>query len=324
MSVTTRRAFLGAAASTAAGLGAGLALAPASAGTTAGGAAGTRSAPARHLHAHPGLAPGLAPGARAAGFTVSPHTYGLGGDWLGAARRADGYLGMPLAVTMQKAYYGARAARPGRGAEALGAAGCEVLACLAPGPGLTNAAQDQLAGFVRAGKAAGVKFRVILQQEITDSRRFTQVSWLAYWRHYAPVVQSEGIACAYDPAGNPHAIGRALDWFPSHPLPDEVWVDFYGSAWLHGSRLEALLAHAASLGVPAGLGEWGCAVRGNHLLSRGQWDAYCAYLASVAPSLRLGGAYYGSAHLGCRNNVVEGPRDWKIPGIRRVAAALAG
>jgi hypothetical protein len=303
----SRREFLAAVGGLAAGTAAGLGVAPRRA--SAGSGAARCRPPAGH--------------ARLAGYTVNPRTYGMT-DWVAAARRTDAWLGMPLAVTMQKAYLGEGElpAKPGRHLSSLAGAGCQFLVSAKPSRQRSRAERDRLRGWVRGLKAAGIRFRVILWQECNDQSFFgSAAEWLGYWAWYAPAVQAEGVRCVYDPGANPWRCRRALDWFPTEPLPDELRIDYYGNAWVHGARPDALLGKAADHKVPAGLGEWGATA--SRPITAAQWDAYCDYLTGLAPHLALGGVYYGSVHQAARANVVESGGDHKVGGIRAVSAALA-
>src|SRR5262249_4890443 len=265
----------------------------------------------------------LAAATRLAGVTVTPQTYGLG-NWAATARHVDSMLGLPGPSAMQKAYFAEPPLSAGAKLRELAAIGCQFLLCVQPSTHLAAAGQARLRQSIAALTSAGIQFRVILWQEMTlHTRVFTRRTWQAYWAHYAPVCQAGGVPVDYNPAcSSAPAAQRGAAWFPVAPLPDGLRMDYYGSGFARGSRLGALVAKAASLGVPAGLGEWGYAIHAT--LTRAQWRAYCGYLTGLAPQLALGGVYYGSAHLGYRGNVVESAADFKVPGIRAVSQALAG
>jgi hypothetical protein len=109
---------------------------------------------------------------------------------------------------------------------------------------------------------------------------------------------------------------------PVRPLPDRFWIDYYATAYRFHVRLDTpggLLDHAESLGVPAGIGEFGIGANGTAPMS--VWNVYYPYLASLAPRLPLGGLYWGAVNNG-RQDVVTGPNDPKVPGIRHVIKAF--
>jgi hypothetical protein len=109
--------------------------------------------------------------------------------------------------------------------------------------------------------------------------------------------------------------------FPTHPLPDRYWIDYYANAYLWNIRLDGLLRQAADFGVPAGIAEFGRGANGSAPLHI--WAEYCSYLVGLMPRLRLGCLYWGSkVHPGQGQNVVRGPDDPKVPGIRRVMRAV--
>jgi len=261
------------------------------------------------------------------GVIVKPEAYRLT-NALTAARIADGFIGMPLATTIQKLYRKKGELGTGPNAEMiqLASAGCHFLLSVRPSQTLSGSQQSQLKAYLTALNRAGIRYRVALWAEMDDVGQFpSRQEWLAYWRYYAPIVKAAGVRCAYDPGCNLQALPRAMAWFPSNPAPDELWIDYYATAFQSGARIDKLLAQARAAGVQAGLAEWGWA---GNLLSNNMtmhtWNAYCEYLIHLAQggNFKLGAIYYGSEHEGIRTDVIQSATDPRIPMIRNVSSAV--
>jgi hypothetical protein len=257
---------------------------------------------------------------RVSGASVAPQSYGYA-YWPAAAKRFDGYIGMPLGVTAQKVYLsrGIFPASPGSQMKQLSRLGCQFLVSVKPDPSTDQSAK--LAAYLKMLDAHGISYRVLLWQELNQRQAFQSgASWQAYWSQYAPVVHGQGKRCCYNPLCSPERGALASAWWPADPPPDEVWLDYYGSAYHWKLRIDDLIAKAHDAGIPLGVAEYGYAAEGAPYPDR-VWDAYCSYLAGLAPGLPLGGLYWSMVHSSL--NTVASATDFKIPGIRRMATALS-
>jgi hypothetical protein len=260
------------------------------------------------------------------GSTVSSKSYGVR-SYLKAARIADKIYELPLATTVQKIYMneGAFPATPPRQMTQLAPAGCQFVVSVKPSMELTTDQQNQLAQFLAMLTAAGMQYRIVLWQE-SNNVFPTFDEWQAYWSYYAPVVQAAGVPCGYDAGG--HNIVRAAEFIPSNPTPDELWVDFYASAYREGTRLEPFLAAAQAAGISSlGLAEWGFEAGDAKFnpVTIAWWDNFCNYLIFLANGgdLPLGAIFYGGiGHFGLVD-VITSPTDPRLPGLRSVSKAVA-
>ncbi len=264
-----------------------------------------------------------------AGATVSPRAYGMAYDatsWLRAAKRFDSYVGMPLASTIQKIYLteGEYYTDPlPAHLTNLARAGCQFIICVYPSRTTDDSAK--LAGFLRLLNRNGIVYQAALVNEWNCAGNFASTQdYLNYWRHYAPVVKAAGVPLCnlVSASSNKAEYAKIQRGFPVNPLPDRYWIDYYATAFQWKVRLDTpggLLDQAHSLGVPAGIAEFGIGAHGRAPMS--VWDEFCHYLAGLAPRLPLGCVYWGSVNPKDRAgpvDVVTGPNDPKVPGIRQV------
>ena len=281
-------------------------------------AAGALLVPRGHPRAVPRSAPDAA-SAEVTGATVNPRVYGLS-SWPKGAKVFDSYVGLPLATTIQKIYM--RESQyftdplPSH-VTSLASIGCQFVICF--WPSRTTDETTKLADCLQLLNQKGIVYRVALVNEWNCATKFTPQAYLDYWSRYAPVVQAAGVpACNLVCASSTKsAYAKIQPGFPTNPLPDQYWIDYYAEAYRFNVRLDAsggLLDQAQSLGVPAGIAEFGYAVHFPKTMSMSMWDAYCPYLAGLAPRLPLGCLYFGAAD----ENVVTSASDPKVPGIQQV------
>jgi hypothetical protein len=266
-----------------------------------------------------------------AGATVSLNAYPGASDYVDAAQILDGYVGMPLATTIQKIYLNSATfpTSPGAKLTQLSAAGCQFLISVVPSLKKTSSEQTNLANYLTMITNAGISYRVVLFSEAND-RTFTSRSvWQAYWSYYAPVIQDAGISLGYCPGCNEASIYRAEKFFPSDPTPDELWLDFYATSFRGGSRIDNLIAQAGAAGVPVGLAEWGwySGKLGLQPMTMPVWTVYCDYLTQLgtAGDLGLGAIYFDNSPVGQHNiegNTIGSASDPRIPGLQKVYAAI--
>ena len=262
-----------------------------------------------------------------AGATVNLLSYGVG-NYLKAANIYNGYVGLPLATTIQKIYManGVLGTQPPVKMTQLAAAGCQFMVDVRPSKTMTPAEQSRLAKFLAALTSSGMSYRILLYSECNNQAFSTPEQWQAYWSYYAPVIKDAGVACGYDPGCSYYSISRAETFFPSNPTPDELWMDYYATSFRSGSRVDTLMAMAEAVGVPIGLAEWGWAA-GNTTLTpmiMPWWNEYCTYLIRLASAkkLTLGTIYFGSAVNHAKTDVIGSSSDPRIPMIRNIANAV--
>jgi hypothetical protein len=171
----------------------------------------------------------------------------------------------------------------------------------------------------------GIVYRAALVNEWNCATKFTPQAYLDSWSRYAPVVQDAGVplcnlVCA---TCTESAYAKIQPGFPTNPLPDQYWIDYYATAYRFNVRLDAsggLLDQAESLGVPVGVAEFGWSAGGGSLTME-QWDKYCPYLAGLASRLPLGCLYWGDPGA-TGQDAVTSADDPKIPGIQQVVSAF--
>ena len=261
-----------------------------------------------------------------AGATVSRHTYHVS-SYLDAANIFDGYARLPLAKTIQKVYLPVDqfGTQPPVQMTQLAAAGCQFLVDVRPSKKMTPTQRSLLAKWLAMLKSTGIPHHVLLYAECNNISFSTTEEWLAYWRYYAPAIKEAGVPCGYDPGCNSKAISRAEAFFPSRPAPDELWMDFYATAFRGGVRIDRLIAKAQAAGIPAGLAEWGwhAGSSDRHPMTMSWWNRYGTYLLHLAGEgkLRLGTIYFGSAAEGLAVDVITSAKDPRIPMIQKLAMA---
>jgi hypothetical protein len=263
-----------------------------------------------------------------AGTTVNRGAYGVG-TYLEAAKIYDGYVGLPLATTFEKVYMNHGQFGPGLPSKIaeLAPSGCQFLISVKPSTSRTTSQQKAMAAWLALLKAKGIRFRMVLYSEPNDKAFLTAQEWLPYWRYYAPVIKDAGSTLVYEPGcGGALARGEAL--FPSKPSPDEMWMDYYCTAYRGGSRLDTILGIAHAAEVPAGIGEWGW--QAGSAKSPGKpptmtvWDQYGAYLLGLigARKITLGASYFNAKFGNLTSNVITGPKDPRIPMIQKLVKAV--
>ena len=278
----------------------------------------------------PGGWPGAVPrsaravSAKVTGATVQPRVYGTE-RWVQGAKIFDSYVGMPLATSIQKIYMteGQFYTDPlPVHLTGLAGIGCQFIICVYPSR--TTDQSAELATFLQLLNSKGIVYQAALVNEWNSKGKFaTAQDYLDYWSRYAPVVKDAGVplcnlVCA---SSNKDAYARIQPGFPTNPLPDRYWIDYYGEAYRYKVRLDTtggLLDQAQSLGVPAGVAEFGYAVTGAKFMTMAMWDAYCPYLAGLVARLPLGCVYWGSKG----DDIVTGADDPKVPGIQQVMQAF--
>ena len=286
---------------------------------TPGGASGLVSRPrqtARGLSARAGFGPTPITGA-----TVNPTVYHMT-NWVQAAKTFDGYVGYPLARTIQKFYMleGRYPTKVPLRISEMANVGCKFIVCVYPSRKTDQ--RSQLRHFLMLLKSKGIVYQAALVNEWNCKDKFTPEAYLDYWRHYAPVVKTAGVPLALMvlASSNRTAFAKLKHAFPTDPLPDACWVDYYATGYLYNVRLATSggpLDQAEKHGVPVGIGEFGWSATGGRPAMK-VWDEYCSYLHHLAPRLRLGCVYFGSGGV----NEIKSAHDPKVPGLRKVVSGF--
>ena len=264
-----------------------------------------------------------------AGATTNPTGYGVTSN-LEAAKIYDGYVGMPLATTFEKVYmgHGAFPPQPPAKMTQLAPAGCQFLVSIEPSRTMTTAEQNLMAKWLGMLNESGIPYRIVLYSECNDKAFKTADEWFAYWSYYAPVVRAAGVSCGYNPGCGFMAIGRAMEYFPANPAPDELWMDYYATAFRGGSRIDNLIAKARSGGVSCGLAEWGWAAGDTAFgpMTMPWWNTYGNYLMQLIKSgkITLGAINFAAKANGRTPDVINSASDPRIPMIRAVAQTIQG
>jgi hypothetical protein len=264
-----------------------------------------------------------------AGASVSLSAYHVK-NYLRAANIYDNYVGLPLAKTIQKIYLppGSLPSQPPLQMTQLAAAGCQFIVDVRPSKKRTSTEQNQLANFLAMLNSAGFSYRVALYAESDNpaSGFASPQEWFAYWSYYAPVVKSAGVLCDYDPGCSLFSQANAIAYFPSNPAPDELWMDYYATAFRNGERLDSLIALAKAASIKTGLAEWGWSAGPSTfvLMTMPWWNSYCNYLLHLVGegNLTLGSAYFSGVLLHRRVNLINSSSDPRIPMIRKVSSAV--
>jgi len=263
-----------------------------------------------------------------AGAIVNRGAY-MVSSYLAAANIYDSYVGLPLATTFEKIYmgHGQFGSAPPAEMTQLAAAGCQFLVSVEPSRNMTSSEQAIMAKWLAMLKARGMSFRVALYSECNDKAFTTVQEWLPYWRYYSPVIKDAGVTLCYEPGCGGTSVHKAQAFFPSKPYPDELWMDYYATAFRGGSRLSKLIAIAQAAGVPAGIGEWGWSAGRapvTNPMTMPSWDKYGAYLIGLitAKKIQLGAMHFSAKANHRIANVITGPSDPRIPMIHKVVMAI--
>jgi hypothetical protein len=250
-------------------------------------------------------------------------------SYLEAARIYNSYVGLPLAITFEKVYmsHGQFGPAPPVKIQQLAPAGCHFLVSVEPSRDMTSGERAVMAKWLAMLTRSGVSYRVALYSECNDKAFTDAGEWLPYWRYYAPVIKDAGVALCYEPGCGSTVLARAEAFFPARPAPDELWMDYYATAFRGGSRLGKLIAIAQAAGVPAGVGEFGWSAGKapvTNPMTMPWWDKYGTYLVGLAAKgkLKLGAMHYSAKAHGRTADVITGPNDPRIPMVHKVVQAV--
>jgi hypothetical protein len=263
-----------------------------------------------------------------AGATIDPPTVYNTKNSVTAANIFDGYVGAPLALTIQKFY----ATDTILGQTTLNShmsqlanAGCQFLVDVLPSKTLSTDEQTKLATWLAMLNNAGINYSVVLYSGNNNAFVSTE-QWFTYWSYYAPVIKDAGVTCGYCP-GCAYPISRTTEFFPSNPTPDTLWMDWYATAFRATSHLDPLIALAKQQGVTQmGMGEWGWSAGAPVLnpMIMPWYNEYGQYLIHLANTgvLNLGAIYFGGESGGVNNNIIGDAGDPRIPVIQEFSKAV--
>jgi hypothetical protein len=278
------------------------------------------------------------------GATVLAGGYGAATAYEAAADYFDPYVGFPLALTKQKFYLEeGQWPAPTSDYLTLQAAGVKWMLCVKPLRSAVLAGGSALAAEqanLAAAIAAYQPYEVCLWQECNQGSQtwFTspEPTFQQYWNAYAPTVTAAGVPLVVTMSiGSQTSLDRAVSYFPSAGpiLPAKCYYDWYASEWkpTHSSPLGfnpdtpddsgvTPISIPDSLGIPVGLGEWGNSASGI-LQSQKTWNGYLAHLVTLFTTRIANGlvnADFGYYSGNGANDIVTGPTDYKVAGIRQV------
>jgi|ERR1041385_3230240 hypothetical protein len=266
------------------------------------------------------------------GATIGPANY-PGTDETQASNMFDRFVGRPMAANVQKIYYQEGvwpSSIPMKDQEIIDL-GAKLLISFKPSRTPSMSERTNLANAIDMYRTANATFDVTLWQEPNDRSAFSTGSdYIGYVDYYGPTVRAAGIPLVYDPGAG----GGVDSWGAYYPGPsmiDKIMIDFYGSAWLNGTRLDAIAAIAdrASPAKPLGLGEWNDAATSAGTLTPTQFGHYVTYLINFFTTRLSNGKSNGDIIFWMGNNAVDIPADqvlsssdFKVPHIQRLYDSL--
>jgi hypothetical protein len=165
------------------------------------------------------------------------------------------------------------------------AAGGKLIVAFYPSQTLSNSERTKLAQAIQQFKDAYVNagmpahsFDAVLASEPNDGKFSSGSAYKAYVAYYADVITSAGIKLIYDP-GAGGGVASWSEYFP--PQAQGILIDYYGSAYKAGQRLDALVSLADAHNLSLGIGEWNNVAVGDTPLTQVEWDSYVNYLITV-------------------------------------------
>lgn len=267
------------------------------------------------------------------GATVGAANY-PGTDETQASNMFDRFVGRPMAANVQKIYYQEGtwpSGIPAKDQEILNL-GAKLLISFKPSRTPSPSEKANLAAAINMYKKANAVFDVTLWQEANDGSAFSQGSdYRAYVNYYGPTVHAAGIPLVYDPGAG----GGAASWkayYPGDSMIDKIMIDYYGSAWLSGTRLDAIAAIADGASPPKslGLGEWNDTAASPGKLTTSQFGDYVNYLINFFSARLSNGRSNGDIIFWMGDNAVNIPADqilsssdFKVPYVQKLYDSLS-
>lgn len=286
------------------------------------------------------------------GATIGPQNY-PGQSQTQANTTFDGFVARNMAITLQKVYYteGQSSAVPSNVALDI-AQGCSIFASIKPAQTASNTYADatptrtggptcldeknKLTAIINNLLAAGLTtstLKVTLWQEPNTGGSFdTPAHYQNYLNYYLPAVRALGITHVYNPVVGSTPWDGAVNP-PTNASFDEVYADYYGSAYNTGFRLDgtgpsdnaslqAVADNHTPSPVPFGIGEFND-VAGSGAGSSSYWANYMGHIQSVFQA-RVSAAkplgwlmfWMGNNAQNKPNNQILSGSDFKIPALQ--------
>jgi hypothetical protein len=228
------------------------------------------------------------------GATIAPPTYGLANTKaVQAANELDGYIGQPLALTVQRLYTGGEGlwTMPVQ-TPYLVAQGCKIQMCVKPDRVLASSEQTNLLGLIADLIAMGANFEITPWTEfnLNDPSGnpffpYDGVTFAQYWNYYVSAIKGTypDVICNYNPGTFATAYPNGVNWFSAcSPVPDRFYCDYYGNDWNNGVFLDSpsggssvsMMSLADGADIPFGIAEMGGGSNHAAMLSNSNWKAY--------------------------------------------------
>jgi hypothetical protein len=242
------------------------------------------------------------------GATIGTANFPAGTTETQASEDFDGYVGRPMAATVQKIYYQEGSwpsTIPTKDREVIDL-GAKLLISFKPSRTLSMSEQQNLANAIDMYKTAGATLDVTLWQEPNDGGAFSHGSdYASYVDYYGPTVRAAGVPLVYD-AGAGGGESSWTAYYPGGSMIDKIMLDYYGSAWLGGTRLDVIanIADSANPPKPLGLGEWNDTATSSVALTSKQFGEYVNYLINFFTARLNDGKTNGDIIFWMGNNAV--------------------
>jgi hypothetical protein len=239
-----------------------------------------------------------------------------------------------MAAKVQKIYYQEGnwpSGIPTKDQEIIGL-GAKLLISFKPSRTQSMSEQGNLARAIEMYQGAGATFDVTLWQEPNDGSAFDRAcDYRDYVNYYGPIVRAKGVPLVYDPGAG----GGVDSWKPYYPgdsLIDKIMLDYYGSAWLNGTRLDAIaaIADGANPPKPLGIGEWNDTATGSGTLTPKQFGEYVSYLINFFTTRLNDGRtngdiifWMGDNAVGLSADQILSSSDFKVPHVQKLYDSLS-
>lgn len=288
------------------------------------------------------------------GATVNINDYG-DPTWNASAVTYDGYVGRPMAATIQKVYL-----NPGQTFTAvplnisqLSSIGCKIILCFQPSTSaLTVANRAAVANMCAILQRANVDYDAVLNQEPNVPGKFSgPAAYAAYVAWYAPAICNPAayftlggtapspVNLVYNPAAGSANAATALSYYPGDGpgyTHYAIAVDFYATSFINdGTTLAPMLALAEAnlkaFGVIEAGPTSGTVGPHNPAPTPAQWytsgdsGSYCVYIVETiqAATVQYGLCMFNANRVPGAIDLVTGPTDFKIQGIQYMYDSLS-
>jgi len=258
------------------------------------------------------------------GATVFTSTYPGSADRIAAGNTFDNFVLRPMCTKVQRVYYPLSTfpapndqQDPGK----LASNGIKMVISLHPDPAGGDVSNlDKALTFLQ--NIPNIKFEIALWHEANNDTTVFKDSttYHDYVAHYAPTVRAHGVTLVYIPLIIPQepAATNALTYYPGPSLADKILADFYGSSFVNGARLEAIMAKADAAPMPFGIAEWGNSLVKDSPIDPTDFGSYVAYIVTLMTGRLAAGKanaeimYYNA---GGSDNNITAKDDFRVPGV---------